>query len=119
VAGGFQALLKNTTGNSNVAIGAGAGANLTTGSNNIDIAHPGVAGESATIRIGSTNQTRAFLRGVYGNSLSGQTVVVNSNGRLGTAPVAAKRQTVDRLRDKVGELSAAVQRLREEVRRGG
>ena len=42
----------NTTGSANVAIGRNAGQNLTTGSNNVDIANAGVAGESGTIRIG-------------------------------------------------------------------
>ena len=37
----------------NLALGSGAGKNLTTGSDNVDIANPGKAGESGTIRIGN------------------------------------------------------------------
>src|SRR5207302_239043 len=49
---GSQALLNNMTGSANIALGVNAGINLTTGDNNIDIANPGVPGESDTIRIG-------------------------------------------------------------------
>jgi len=45
---------------------AGAGQNLTTGSNNIDLANPGVAGESGTVRIGTdANQSAAYLAEIY------------------------------------------------------
>ena len=143
VATGFAALLANQTGNGNVAvgnqalfnstssrnvaIGPSAGINLTTGGRNIDIANPGVAGESGTIRIGTAaNQTKTFLAGVWNQAISGPTkaVVVNSSGRLGTAPKPAaplrsQTRTISRLRDRVGQLATAVQRLRKEVRAGG
>ena len=48
---GWQALANNT-GSFNVAVGYTAGANLTTGRDNIDIGALGAAGESNTIRIG-------------------------------------------------------------------
>ena len=38
--------LFNITGNGNIALGANAGVNLTTGDDNIDIGNIGVAGES-------------------------------------------------------------------------
>ncbi len=53
-ASGDNALSGNTTGSYNIALGFFAGSNLTTGSNNIDIGNTGVAGESNTIRIGTT-----------------------------------------------------------------
>ncbi len=86
---GSNALLGNTTGSSNLAIGNGAGQNLSMGSNNLDIGSPGVAADSAKIRIGSPGiQTAAFLQGVSGVTIPGptKTVVVNSSGQLGTAP---------------------------------
>ena len=97
--------LSNATGSRNVALGSGAGQNLTTGSNNVDIANPGVAGESGTIRIGTASQTAAYLAGVWNKTIGGPTkaVVINKNGRLGTAPAPAaplsgKSQTLSRLR---------------------
>jgi hypothetical protein len=129
LAAGYLALAHNDTGTNNVAIGSRAGYNLTTGSDNVDIANPGVAGESGKIRIGTAGkQTMAFLQGVYGSPITGQPVVVNSNGRLGTAPAAAKRegQALSRLRaenrrqsDQLHQLHAAIKRLRQQVRPGG
>jgi hypothetical protein len=96
----------------------GAGGNLTTGSNNVDIAHPGVAGESGTIRIGTANQTRAFMAGVSGTTLGGSTqqVVVRSNGQLGTAPTASLSETVDRLIAQLKRQQRQIDRLRERVK---
>jgi hypothetical protein len=133
VAEGNQALT-NATGSRNIAIGSNAGINLTTGSRNIDVANPGVAGESGTIRIGSAaNQSAAFLAGVWNKTIPGPTkaVVVDSAGRLGTAPKPAaplrgKDRTFSRLRaenrrqsDQLRQLRFAVQRLREQVRKAG
>jgi hypothetical protein len=50
---GARTLVNNTTGSFNIAMGINAGNNLTTGNNNIDIGNGGVAGESATTRIGT------------------------------------------------------------------
>jgi hypothetical protein len=83
-ASGTDALYSNTGGSSNIAEGYKAGYNLTTGSNNIDIGNLGVAAESATIRIGTTStQTKTFIAGIYGTSVTGNTVVVSSTGQLG------------------------------------
>jgi hypothetical protein len=108
-ADGFQALYKNTTGRNNVAsgwhslykstgsfntaLGFNSGANLTNGSNNLDIANVGVAGESATARIGTEGtQTQAYVAGITGTSIPGpaQAVLVNGNGQLGTATASSK-----------------------------
>ena len=74
-------------GNGNTAEGNGALFSLTTGSNNIEIGNPGVAGESNTIRIGTAGtQTGAFIAGIRGAVVpSGVGVVVGTNGQLGTA----------------------------------
>jgi hypothetical protein len=86
-ANGDDALVNNTTGSSNIAMGNGAGSNLTTGDLNIDIGAFGVAGESATIRIGrSADQTRTFIAGITGVAVTGAPVVVDGSGQLGVAP---------------------------------
>jgi hypothetical protein len=84
---GSGALSSVTTGSGNAAFGNNAGINLTTGSNDLDLLNEGVAGESNTIRIGTTGtQTAAFLAAVNGTSIAGpaQMVLVNSQGQLGT-----------------------------------
>ena len=92
-ANGNNALASNTTGSNNAALGFGAGSNLTTGDNNIDIGYQvgGVAGESNTIRIGNTNITTTIIRGISGSMIaSGATVLVDTNGMLGTV-VSSRR----------------------------
>lgn len=101
MANGFQALVSNTTGMGNVAIGSGAlsnnvsgvfnvaigsdaGTSVTTGDRNIYVNHPGVVTESMTTRIGLA-QTRAFIAGVAGAPVTGSGVVVNAFGQLGVA----------------------------------
>src|SRR5438874_4403391 len=56
--------LQSATGGSNIALGANAGVTITTGNFNIDIGNQGVAGDSATIRLGDSNQNALFLAGV-------------------------------------------------------
>ena len=82
---GYQAL-KNNTGAINIGLGVNAGLNLTTGSHNIDIGNGGVAGESATIRIGAAAQTRAFVAGIRGVTTAGVAipVLIDPAGQLGT-----------------------------------
>ena len=88
---GVNALQHNTTGTDNIALGVNAGLFLTTGSDNIDIANAGVAGESSTIRIGNSNiggQNRAFIvgiRGVTTGNADAVPVLIDSAGQLGTA----------------------------------
>jgi Chaperone of endosialidase len=108
-ASGGDALGSNITGNGNTAIGSGAlfndtgsnntalgnlaGSNLTTGDNNVDIGYNvfGVASESNTIRIGNTDITDTFIRGISGaTSSGGAAVFVNSNGKLGTMTSSAR-----------------------------
>jgi len=71
---GTAALQANTTGSHNIAIGRQAGKNLSTGDHNIAIGHQGVAGESATIRIGDpANHQHTHLAGVIHGDGSGLT----------------------------------------------
>jgi hypothetical protein len=91
---GIQAL-NNSTGNSNIALGSSAGANLASGSNNIDIGNKGQSGDVKKIRIGTAGtHTATFIAGIY-NSNEGGTIkplYVNSNGQLGTQPPASSRR---------------------------
>src|SRR5215471_19651963 len=59
---GYQALVSNT-GTFNIGLGVGAGANLTSGDNNIYLGNTGVSTESHTMRLGSSNQTQTFIAG--------------------------------------------------------
>jgi hypothetical protein len=90
-ANGQNSLSSNTTGDFNIGIGINAGSALTTGDYNIAIGNVGVAGESATIRIGDSHQTRSFMAGVKGVPIGGAnalTVVIDSStGQLGVAAV--------------------------------
>jgi hypothetical protein len=85
---GYRALFGNT-GSNNIGLGEVAGNRLTTGNNNIDIGNVGQAGESSTIRIGSS-QTTTFIAGINGAVVTGATVVVNAVGQLGTAPSSCR-----------------------------
>jgi len=89
---GANALLNSTTGSSNIALGSQAGASLTTGSNNIDIGAPGVAGESAKIRIGRQGtQDGTYIAGILG-ATAGRApipVYVGPGGKLGTVASSA------------------------------
>jgi hypothetical protein len=103
---GLGALYGNTTGSSNTAVGYNAGTDLTTGDNNIDIGHNvlGVAGESNTIRIGDTNITDTYIRGISGATASGGAAVfVNSNGKLGTLTSSAQFKDEIKTMDKASE----------------
>jgi hypothetical protein len=85
-------LRSNTSGSVNTALGALAGYNLTTGSYNIHIANSGFAADTKTTRIGDGNQTRTFISGIAGVTLSGggSTVLVNAGGQLGTVASSAR-----------------------------
>ena len=98
---GFWALANNTTGSGNIAIGQYAGYNLTTGTSNIYIGHPGVAEESATIRIGNPSaQTKTFIAGISGNVLIGGTMIVSSTGQVGVASSSRRyKQDIEALGD--------------------
>jgi hypothetical protein len=113
---GFQALF-DASGDSNVALGSLAGADLTAGSRNVDIANVGKAGDKRVIRIGTPGaQRKTFLAGVSGTSIPGpaQPVLVNSKGQLGTATAAASAKSTVSAR-KFSRLQRQVNALRLEV----
>ena len=109
VAVGFDALF-NTTGGSNIGVGLSAGADLTTGDNNIDIGNRGVAGESNTIRIGTSGtQTNAYMAGIYGiNVPRGLSVVVDFMGHLGTKGSSERFKDAIKPMDKASEAILAL-----------
>jgi len=109
-ANGFRAIFNNTTGSRNIALGFNAGANLTTGDSNIDIGNAGGTGDAGTIRIGMQGtHTRTFVAGISGSPIIGTSVVVNSNGRLGT--VASSQRFKDAIKP-MDEASEAILALK-------
>jgi hypothetical protein len=142
---GFSAFAANTTGNNNTAVGQGALQNVVTGSNNIGIGliagaaflrgesdnicigNSGVPGDSGTIRIGTT-QTQTFLQGIYGVSVDGLPVLIDSHGQLGTGtglmspgPLRAQelqvlRQTIQEQRERILELERRISTLEKLLR---
>jgi hypothetical protein len=88
---GYNALF-NSTGSGNIALGQGAGVNLTTGDANIYIGNQGVISENNTIRIGTQGtQTATFIAGISGATVAGGIgVIIDTNGHLGT-PVSSER----------------------------
>ncbi len=112
-ASGNGALSSNTTGQRNIALGQSAGFYLTTGNDNIAIGNFAVAGESATIRIGTSGtHTRAFIAGIRGVTTgvaNAIPVLVDSNGQLGTVSSSARFK--EEIRD-MGDLTDRLLELR-------
>jgi hypothetical protein len=106
----------------NIALGVGAGENLTTENNNIDIANLGVTGDTNTIRIGEPTavtdpvfgetlpaHTATFIAGIYGKTASGGTAVyINSSGQLGTLTSSARFKQDIHSMDKASEAILAL-----------
>jgi hypothetical protein len=106
-----------STGYYNTAVGWGAGASIRTGWYNIMIGNRGETGDDDTIRLGTQGtQTRTFIAGISGTTLSGSPVVVTSEGQLGvTSASGIDAETLDGLdstqflrRDVPGTVSASV-----------
>ena len=105
VAIGYNALLNNMTGGFNTAVGPAAGSQLTTGSNNIDIANKGIAAEANTIRIGTIGtQTNTYIAGISGVTVAGGVgVIVGSDGQLGTVVSSERFKDAVKPMDKASE----------------
>jgi hypothetical protein len=103
--------LFNNTGDNNVAIGFSAGIDATTGSNNIylgaDVA--GVAGESNAMYLGKQGvQTKTVVAGVRNTPvINGEMVLIDVNGRLGSAPVGPGLNSVGSAEVIDGSLTAS------------
>jgi hypothetical protein len=106
---GYTALNSNS-GNFNIALGAGAGNNLTTGDNNIDIGNVGRPRESNRIRIGTVGtQKRTFIAGISGVTVAGGVgVIVDSNGQLGTMTSSERFKDEIKSMDKASEAILAL-----------
>ena len=103
-------MVRNTTGSSNIALGANAGGNLTIGNNNIDIGNAGVAAEANTVRVGMQGtQRRTFIAGISGVAVAGSTVVVNASGQLGIAASSERFKDEIKPMDKASEAILALQ----------
>ena len=99
------------TGSGNIAVGAEAGDNLTTGNNNIDIGNQGSRGRHEHYPHRHKRQHRPALSSLalYTSPVYGSPVYVNANGRLGVAVSSAryKRDIHD-----MGDASARLLQLR-------
>ena len=102
---GRDALANNTTGSQNIAMGSSAGVSLVTGDYNIDIGNFGVFDEAYTIRIGDGDrQTATYIAGISGAVVpGGVTVIIDSNGHVGT--VVSSQRFKDQIKpmDKASE----------------
>jgi uncharacterized coiled-coil protein SlyX len=80
------------------------------GSDNIDIGNAGVAGESKTIRIGTTGtQARTFIAGLSGVTVAGGVgVIVGTNGKLGTVVSSERFKDAIKPMDKASEAILAL-----------
>ena len=110
---GEAALSSNITGNSNIALGAFAGHDLTTGDQNIVIGNPSilVAGESNTMRIGGNSQTRAFISGIRGvatENADAIAVLIDSHGQLGTVSSSRRFKKEIKAMDSASEAILAL-----------
>ncbi len=103
--------LVNSNGDLNIALGFGAGVNLTTGNNNIDIGNLGVAAEANIIRIGTEvavtdpfgvihpAHTATYIAGINdADAIGGEAVFVTSAGKLGTISVPSSARFKDEIR---------------------
>ena len=106
---GYAALWDHDSGASNIGLGAFAGAGNPSGSFNISIGSVGVDGENGTIRLGTVaEQTRTFIAGIRGattGAADAVTVVIDSNGQLGTVSSSI------RYKEDVNEMGEASSRL--------
>jgi hypothetical protein len=87
-----------------------AGANLTTGDNNIDIGNVGVTGEGNTIRIGKVGtHMNTFIAGISGVTAAGGVgVIIDSNGQLGTVSSSERFKDAIKPMDKASEAILAL-----------
>lgn len=98
--------LYNNLGSFNIGIGGNAGSTLTGGSNNIYVGNnEGVAIESNIIRIGNSSHAACYVGGIYGATVSGNPVLVNSNGQLGLTTSSLRfKKDVESMSDQIDKI---------------
>ena len=100
---GYAALVQDSTGSNNTALGYLAGAGPNSGSNNIEIGNQGdgpdeilqsgsIPIDANLTRLGAA-QKQAYVAGIYGTSVSGNAVFVNSQGQLGVVVSSQRFKT--------------------------
>jgi hypothetical protein len=113
VAIGISTLNANLTGSNNIAIGTTAGAGATAPDGSIFIGNFGEAADTALIRIGDAGmQNKAFIAGIRGTTTGvadAITVMIDSNGQLGTNS-SSRRYKFDI--ETMGDVSAMLAKLR-------
>ena len=90
---GAGALWSSTSGTNNIALGWHAGYHIGEGGFNIAIGNGGDPFDHNTVRIGNANHHRTFVAGVQGVMTGindAVTVVIDSNGQLGTISSSAR-----------------------------
>jgi hypothetical protein len=75
-------------------VGLQAGSQVLTGSNNIEIAHRGLAGDNGKIRVGVQGvQNATYIAGISGAHVTGAAVYVTSAGQLGVLASSERYKT--------------------------
>jgi uncharacterized coiled-coil protein SlyX len=115
---------KGENSSGNIALGNAAGTALTLGKNNIYVGNPGQMTEADTIRIGAPGiHTATFLAGISGAAVVGDTVVVDTNGHLGTVVSSERFKDAIKPMDKASEAILALRpvtfRYKHELDRNG
>jgi len=103
--------LSQSKGYDNIALGNEAGYRIVNGSHNICIGHIGVTSDNNTIRIGKTGvHTSTNIAGISGVVVpNGVTVIVDTNGKLGTVVSSAAFKQDVKPMDDASETILALQ----------
>lgn len=125
---GTNGLQASTTGNRNTAVGYFAGKNNNTGSDNVWISSYG-ADESNTLRIGrgtgtgDFQQDRAFISGIRGATVTGETVLVSSSDQIGVSSSSRRFkeeiEALENVAERLLDLEPVSFRYRPELVAGG
>src|SRR5262249_38187017 len=103
--------LLDSHGFNNIALGSGAGLNLTTGNDNIYIGNAGLSSnENAKIRIGTIGvHGRTFIAGISGVTVpAGGGRIVGTDGKLGTMGASGGLKEAIKPMDKASEAVLAL-----------
>ena len=111
---GAFALSGSVNGGDNIALGAGAGTDPNIGSNNIYIGDMGFSGDNNVIAIGGvsatgTAYTNCYIGGIFGATVTGSAVQVDSDGHLGVATSSKRFKDDIKPMDRASESVLALQ----------